>query len=102
MTKLYIQGLTVFSLLALIAGCGSIHIGGTTHTHIYETVELDPSDPATSRVLQYVHFVQKMRENKEEPFEGFIWDDAFITKLEKEQKRTEKDEGKDDEFDKHF
>lgn len=107
MKQMIIRYIVLVMALGMFAGCASMHIGDTTHTHIYEDLSsVDTSDPVLSAFMKALSFAQGMVAEDAAPLKGFVWDDDFITRLEKEQKNKAKnkakDKGTDDEFNEHF
>lgn len=74
------------------SGCGSLHIGGETHTHIRKRSVIETDDAAVSFIVRLINKAQAMSEPVEQPLRGFDWDDKLVTKYEKKQKED------DDEF----
>ncbi|OVE76327.1 hypothetical protein BVX97_01460 [bacterium E08(2017)] len=90
-----------FAMLAL-AGCGHIHVGSTTHTHIYDWKTIESDDLNASKVGRIMAYIAKVS-GEEQPMKGFEWDDEKITDLEKENRKKGKHHENDDKvFEENF
>lgn len=81
-----------------LAGCGSVHIGSVTHTHIYDVSTMREDQTDQTKLNKIVAYVAKVT-MEEAPLSGFEWNDEKITGLEKKQNRKG---STDNEFEKHF
>ena len=71
------------ALLLAATGCGSLHIGGETHTHIERREVIETDDATVSLLVHWVNRFREMSQPVEEPLKGFEWDDQILTKHEK-------------------
>jgi hypothetical protein len=61
-------------LMALCTGCGSIHVGTTTHTHYYQN-RMTTDDAADGLAARWMKFCKNMIPEDADPLEGFKWPD---------------------------
>lgn len=92
--------LYVFPASLLLTGCGTAHIGDTTHVHVYSNMTTSNADSETSRFMRFVQHMQSMAAGDADPLKGFLWDDTYINRLEKDQ--NEKGNKNYEEFDQNF
>jgi hypothetical protein len=98
----FLRYIALAAVIGLLSGCGTVHVGGTTHTHIYDDMSaVDLSDPVVSAFVKFLSFAYGVASEEAEPLKGFAWNDSLVTSLEKEQKNKVKG-SKDEEFEKHF
>jgi len=78
------------ALLFAVSGCGSLNIGGETHTHIQKREVIETDDATVGLLVHWINKCREMSQPVEEPLKGFEWDDQVLTKHEK--KKVEEDE----------
>lgn len=81
----------VLAVLFLSSGCGSVHVGGTTHTHIYGSEVVQSDDAVTSGIAGIIQKIRAVSGREAGELDGFKWDNERITRVEKEQKRREEE-----------
>ena len=70
----------LWSLCLLTTGCGSIHVGTETHTHVFGSTIAQSDDVQAGQIKQCLQILRQMQNSdaKLEPLEGFLWTDAGI------------------------
>ena len=77
-----ITGILMLILMLSASGCGSIHIGGTSHTHFYANDKIDADDADIDGIAHYIKFIKERMNAEAEPMKDFRWTDKTKEKAE--------------------
>ena len=69
-------------LLLSSSGCGSIYIGGTTHTHFYGEEEVNTDESNIDEAAKIIKYLQRRMNQEAEPMKDFKWTDKKNKKEE--------------------
>ena len=73
MKRFVVTVFAVFVAVMITSGCGTIHIGETTHTHFYGTQNMASDDATDSIIAKYIKFVKTTLMEEAESLDNFRW-----------------------------
>lgn len=76
----------VFMLAILLSasGCGSIYIGGTTHTHFYGNEDVSTDEAGIDEAAKFIKYIRQRMNQEAEPMKDFKWTDKTSKKEDQE------------------
>jgi len=84
--KMSFISMFVFMLILLLSssGCGSIFIGGTTHTHFYGNEQVETDEADIDEAARFIKYLRQRMNQETEPMKDFKWTDKTNKKEDQE------------------
>lgn len=74
----------LISIIFFSSGCGSIYIGGTTHTHFYGNEEVSSDEADIDEAARFIKYLRHRMNKEAEPMKDFRWTDKTNKKEDQE------------------
>ncbi len=75
---------SIVFLVCFTSGCGSIYIGGTTHTHFYGNEQIDSDEKDIDEIAGFIKYLRQRMNQEAEPMKDFKWTDRTSRKEDTE------------------